>query len=57
MKDKEDAKSEVETLREILARLGGADVRAFALTWEDCEEILKGLGYRVQLQVQEVEQV
>jgi mRNA-degrading endonuclease RelE of RelBE toxin-antitoxin system len=49
--------SDVDTLREILARLGAADVRAFALTWDDCEEILKRLGYRVQVQVQEVEQV
>jgi cobyrinic acid a,c-diamide synthase len=55
--EEELEESEVETLREILARLGAADVRAFALTWEDCEEFLKRLGYRVQVQVQEVEQV
>ena len=33
------------------ARLGVADVRAFGLAWEDCEEILAELGFvpRVEL--------
>ncbi len=48
---------DVETLREILARLGAADVRAFALTWEDCEGLLKQLGYQVEVRVREVERV
>jgi len=43
-----------ETLREVVARIGLADVRAFGLTWEDCEEFLKRLGYRAQVVVSEV---
>lgn len=42
-----------ETLREILARIGVADVRAFSLSWEDCEDFLSRLGYRVDLHVSE----
>jgi hypothetical protein len=38
-------------LREILARLGLADVAAFGLTWEDCRNFLRSLGYRVEVTV------
>lgn len=44
---------DIETLREILVRIGLADVRAFNLTWEDCEDFLSRLGYHVELQVSE----
>jgi len=27
-----------KTVRDIVARIGVADVRAFGLTWEDCEQ-------------------
>jgi len=43
-----------ETRREIVARIGLADVRAFGLTWEDCEEFLKQLGYRARVVVSDV---
>lgn len=38
-------------LARVVARLGVADVRAFGLAWEDCEEILAELGFvpRVEL--------
>ena len=55
--EEELEESKAETLREILARLGAADVRAFALTWEDCERFLKQLGYQVEVRVREVERV
>jgi len=42
-----------ETLRDIISRLGLADVRAFGLSWEDCETFLSRLGYQVHLQVSE----
>jgi hypothetical protein len=41
----------IETLRDIVSRLGLADVRAFGLTWEDCESFLLRLGYQVQVEV------
>jgi hypothetical protein len=38
-------------LARVIARLGVADVHAFGLTWEDCEQILAELGFvtRVEL--------
>jgi len=35
----------------ILARLGVADVRAFGLTWDDCESMLRSLGYDARVEV------
>lgn len=42
---------ESAVLARVVARLGVADVRAFGLAWEDCEEILAELGFvpRVEL--------
>ncbi|MFQ6091354.1 MAG: hypothetical protein ACE5OR_01530, partial [bacterium] len=40
-----------ETLREIVSRVGLADVRAFGMTWEDCEDFLSQLGYRLSITV------
>jgi hypothetical protein len=42
---------EMEALRYVTARLGVADVRAFGLTWEDCEQLLERLGYRARVDV------
>jgi hypothetical protein len=35
----------------VVARIGVADVRAFGLTWEDCEEMLRTLGYDARIEV------
>lgn len=43
---------DLEPLRDIVSRLGLADVRAFGLTWEDCEGFLRRLGYTVRVEVQ-----
>jgi hypothetical protein len=40
-------------LREIVGRVGLADVRAFGMSWEDCEDFLSQLGYRVSVKVSE----
>lgn len=40
-----------KTVRDIVARIGVADVRAFGLTWEDCEQSLMALGYRTEVQI------
>jgi hypothetical protein len=40
-----------EQVRDVVARLGLADVRAFGLTWEDCEELLRRLGYSARIEV------
>ena len=38
-----------ETLRDIVSRLGLADVKEFGMSWEDCENFLSRLGYRTQV--------
>ena len=43
----------VQILREIVSRVGLADVRAFGMTWEDCEYFLSRLGYQVSVKVSE----
>jgi cobyrinic acid a,c-diamide synthase len=45
----EDAYHDVR--RDAVARLGLADVRAFGLNWEDCETILKQLGYDARIEI------
>lgn len=39
------------TIRDVVARIGVADVRAFGLTWEDCEQLLTQLGYSAQVNI------
>lgn len=45
--------SDLNLLREVIGRLGLADVRAFGITWDDCENFLSRLGYRVHVTVVE----
>lgn len=37
--------------RKVVSRLGLADVRAFGLTWEDCEAYLRQLGYSARVEI------
>ncbi len=39
-----------ETLRDIIARIGLADVRQFGLSWTDCSDFLKQLGYEIRVE-------
>jgi hypothetical protein len=41
----------LDEIRAALARLGLADVRAFGLTWDDCEDILRRLGYQADIRI------
>ena len=43
-----------EIIRNIVSRLGLADVREFGMTWENCEDLLSRLGYRVHVTVSKV---
>jgi cobyrinic acid a,c-diamide synthase len=47
----EFAEEDMETLRKVISRLGAADVRAFGLTWEDCEQLLQELGYSARVDI------
>ena len=38
-------------LAAVVARLGVADVRAFGLTWDDCEQLLAQLGYAARVEI------
>jgi hypothetical protein len=42
-----------DLLRDVISRVGLADVRVFGLTWEDCEDFLARLGYKVNVTVAE----
>ena len=49
--DGEFDREHVVVIRDVVARLGVADVRAFGLTWDDCEQLLKRLGYAAHVQI------
>ena len=40
-----------DAIRDAVARLGLADVQAFGLTWEDCSNLLKQLGYDARVDI------
>jgi hypothetical protein len=45
------AEDEASTIADVVARLGVADVRAFGLAWEDCEQLLRKLGYTARVDI------
>jgi len=47
----EFAEQDAGTISAVISRLGVADVRAFGLTWEDCEGLLRQLGYAARVDV------
>ena len=49
--DGELAGRDAKTLSSVIARLGVADVRAFGLAWDDCEELLHQLGFSPRVEV------
>lgn len=46
-----EAEFESIVTRDATARLGVADVRAFGLTWKDCLNILRDLGFAARVEV------
>ena len=51
MMDGEFESEHFTAIRDVLARLGVADVRAFGLTWDDCEQLLRRLGYAAHVSI------
>jgi cobyrinic acid a,c-diamide synthase len=51
MMDGELAERDAKILSPVIARLGVADVRAFGLAWDDCEELLHKLGFSPRIEV------
>lgn len=50
MQEAEFAPEAHDVVRDVVSRLGVADVRAFGLTWEDCERFLEQLGWTVRVE-------
>ena len=51
MMDDEFDKSGLPAIRSAVSRLGVADVRAFGLTWEECEGLLRQLGFSARVSI------
>jgi hypothetical protein len=51
MMEGEFDESDMEVLRTVVSRLGLADVRAFGLEWDDCEQLLQQLGYSARVDI------
>ena len=51
MMDGEFDENEAATISDVVSRLGVADVRAFGLTWEDREQLLRQLGYTARVDI------
>lgn len=49
--DGELAEPDAQTISSVIARLGVTDVRAFGLSWEDCEALLHQLGFSSRVEV------
>ena len=45
------AEADTAALAQVIARLGVADVRTFGLAWEDCEELLRRIGFSPRVEV------
>ena len=51
MIDGEFDENDVAAISDVVSRIGVADVRAFGLTWEDCEELLGQLGFSARIEI------
>ena len=51
MMDAEFDERDTAVVAAVVARLGVADVRAFGLTWADCEELLARLGFAARVDI------
>ena len=51
MREGEFDESDFGVIRDVVSRLGLADVGAFGLTWEDAVGMLSRLGYRARVEI------
>lgn len=49
--DDEFEDKDAASISAVVSRLGLADVRAFGLTWEDCEQLLGQLGFSARIEI------
>lgn len=52
--DADFAEQYFDDIRDIVAKIGLANVRAFGLTWQDCEDFWQRLGYRARVEIVEL---
>jgi hypothetical protein len=52
--DGDIAEEDMEVVSEVTARIGLADANNFGLLWEDCDEMLAKLGYKLHLDLLKV---
>ena len=43
--------ADASELAQVVGRLGLADVKAFGLAWDDCEALLKRLGFTAKVEI------
>jgi len=51
MQEEEFESEYFEEIRDVVSRIGVMDVRAFGLTWEECEAMLGRLGYQASIEI------
>ena len=51
MRDADFPAADAAELARVVGRLGLADVKEFGLAWEDCEELLKALGFTAKVEI------
>ena len=51
MMEDEFEENGMPAIRSAISRLGVADVRAFGLTWEECEGLLSELGFSARISI------
>jgi len=49
--DGEFTECDAAALSQVVSRLGVADVRTFGLAWDDCEDLLRKLGFAPRVEV------
>jgi hypothetical protein len=54
MMDGEIAETDTEVVNNVAARIGLADINNFGLLWEDCENLLDQLGYKLHFDLAKV---
>ena len=51
MMEGEFEERDMAAVSSVVSRLGVADVRAFGLAWEDCQQLLRQLGYTARVDI------
>jgi len=51
MMEGEFEEQDMAVISAAVSRIGVADVRAFGLAWEDCEQVLRQLGYTARIDI------